>query len=248
MGGGLSIRDAVTLADLVAMRDVFAAQWGPAGVPQVNVFRAIQHAGGYASVAEEEGRVVGGSLGFLGRSRAGEVLLHSHITGAVPGATGRGVGYALKQHQRSWCLERGVEVVEWTFDPLVRRNAYFNLTKLGAVGTEYHVDFYGPMDDAINAGDETDRLVATWRLRDERRVPSDPPDLDDVPLVLDVGADGAPVVHASSAGTLRIRIPAEVTTHRREWRVAVRETLGAAMQDGRVATVMTLDGCYVVSG
>jgi predicted GNAT superfamily acetyltransferase len=240
----LSIREAVTLGDLVAMHDVFAAQWGPDGVPQVNVFRAVQHAGGYTSVAEEDGRVIGGSLGFLGRSRAGEPLLHSHITGAVPGATGRGVGFALKQHQRSWCLDHGVEVVEWTFDPLVRRNAYFNLTKLGAVGTEYHADFYGPMDDAINAGDETDRLVATWRLRDERRPPGD---LDRAPLVLDVGPDGAPEVLASSADTLRVRIPPDVTTHRHAWRVAVRETLGAAMQDGRVATGMTRDGCYVVS-
>jgi hypothetical protein len=54
-------------------------------------------------------------------------------------------------------------------------------------------------------------------------------------------------VHASSADALRVRIPPEVTTHRHAWRVAVRETLGAAMQDGRVAIAMTRDGCYVVS-
>jgi predicted GNAT superfamily acetyltransferase len=235
------IRDAMTLADLAAMRDVFVAQWGAEGVPQTNEFRAVQHAGGYVSVAEHDGRIVGASLGFLGRTADGEPLLHSHITGTLPEAMGGGIGYALKQHQKAWCLERGIDVVEWTFDPLVRRNAYFNLTKLGAVGTEYHADFYGPMDDALNAGDETDRLVATWRLRDER-VPVDAGG----PIVLDVGDGGAPVVRDGAGPVLRYRIPAEVTEHRKAWRHAVRDTLGAAVAEGYLAVAVTGDGCYVL--
>lgn len=234
------IREATTLADLAAMLDVFHAVWGPQNQPPLNVARAIQHAGGYAAIVEADGRVIAGSLGFLGRDHDGAPLLHSHITGALPDRANAGVGFALKQHQRTWCLERGIETITWTFDPLVRRNAWFNLTKLGAVATAYHADFYGSMDDALNGGDETDRLVATWRLREERVV-----DQPDGPIVLDIGVDGGPV-HASGDGdVLRIRIPAEVTAHRDAWRRAVRDTLGVAINDGYVAVAMTVDGCYV---
>jgi predicted GNAT superfamily acetyltransferase len=225
------------------MHAVFAALWGEGGVPQVNVFRAIQHAGGYLAVAEVDSTVVAGSLGFLGRASDGEALLHSHITGVAPGHADRGIGYALKQHQREWCLSRGIERIEWTFDPLVRRNAHFNLNKLGATATAYHADFYGPMDDAINAGDESDRLVATWRLLDPPRGGD-----TDGPVVLDIGEDGSPVVRRGTGQLLRFRIPATVRDdQRRAWRHAVRETLGSAIADGYIAVTMTADGCYVVS-
>lgn len=236
------IREATSLDDLTAMHAVFAAQWGADGVPQPNVLRAVEHAGGYAVVAEEDGRIVGGSLGWLGRTADGVPLLHSHITGTLPEAMHRGIGFAIKQHQREWCLARGIEVVEWTFDPLVRRNAYFNLTKLGAVATEYHANFYGPMDDALNAGDETDRLVATWHLLGPR-VDADV----EGPLVLDVDEDGAPVVHDVDGDSLRFRLPAESPAPRRAWRLALRDTLGAAIERGHVAVAVTRDGCYVTT-
>ena len=79
-----------------------------------------------------------------------------------------GVGFELKQHQRRWCLERGVKTIEWTTDPLVRRNAYFNLTKLGARASDYLVNFYGAMTDGLNAGEESDRLLISWELESRR--------------------------------------------------------------------------------
>ena len=75
-----------------------------------------------------------------------------------------GVGFALKQHQRAWGLDRDLSEMTWTFDPLVSRNARFNLTKLGAHASEYAVDFYGPMMGEMNANDQSDRLVAVWPL------------------------------------------------------------------------------------
>ena len=81
-----------------------------------------------------------------------------------PAGLGRSVGFALKVHQRAWCLRRGVRVIAWTYDPLIRRNAYFNLVKLGARPVEYLRNFYGAMDDAINGGTETDRLLVHWDL------------------------------------------------------------------------------------
>src|SRR4051794_6465451 len=160
----------------------------------------MQHAGGYAVLAEEGDRVVAASLGFLGREAGGAPLLHSHITGALSEATNRGIGFAVKQHQRAWCLERGIETITWTFDPLVRRNAHFNLGKLGARATEYHADFYGPMGAAVTGGDETDRIVAGWDRAPEQ--PIDPTAPADAVVVLAVGDDGEPVVRDAGGDTL----------------------------------------------
>lgn len=251
MPGEPTIREAASLDDLVAMLRVFEIVWGPEGQPPLNVTRAIHHAGGYAALAEEGDRIVGASLGFLGRGPDGGPLLHSHITGALPDAVNRGIGFALKQHQRAWCLERGVTTVTWTFDPLVRRNAYFNLTKLGARATAYHADFYGPMPDALNGGDETDRVVATWHLDGEHPVDVERP--SDGVVALEVGADGAPVVRDERGAILLHQVPRDYHELRqrddsagRAWRHAVRKTLGAALADGYVGTGVTTDGWYVL--
>ena len=76
------------------------------------------------------------------------------------------MGFALKLHQRAWCLDRGITLMEWTYDPLVARNAYFNLSKLGATVAEYLPDFYGVMGDGINRFDESDRILVHWPLED----------------------------------------------------------------------------------
>lgn len=224
----MRIAEAQSLDDLAAIRSVFVTQWGEEGVPQVNVFRAIQHAGGYASIAvDESGVIVGGSLGFLGRTPRGDLLLHSHITATRPDATDRGTGFELKQHQRDWCLERGIDIVEWTFDPMVRRNAHFNLVKLGAIATGFHAGFYGDMDDALNGGDETDRLVATWHLRDVR--------LADV--------DGGRLVAVpDDFHELRRRDQAAARAARYELRAALED----AFASGLVATGFTTRGEYVL--
>ena len=101
--------------------------------------------------------------------------LHSHITGILPGVRRTGLGRAMKLHQRAWAAEHGLAWVTWTFDPLVRRNAWFNIGVLGAEVHEYLVDFYGPIDDAINAGDESDRLLVAWAVDDGGRRPSAEP-------------------------------------------------------------------------
>ena len=90
-----------------------------------------QHAGGYVAAAYDGEQVVGGSLGFLAR-HLGEPALHSHVTGILPGVRRTGLGRAMKLHQRAWAAEHGLAWVTWTFDPLVRRNAWFNIGVLGA--------------------------------------------------------------------------------------------------------------------
>ncbi len=74
------------------------------------------------------------------------------------------MGTAIKRAQRDWCLARGITTMTWTFDPLIRRNATFNIARLQAVGVSYHPDYYGPMDDGYNAGVPTDRVLVRWDL------------------------------------------------------------------------------------
>ncbi|MDT0157960.1 hypothetical protein Q9R19_10030 [Microbacterium sp. ARD32] len=123
---------------------------------------ALAHGGNLIAVVETaDGEPIGATMGMCGPPGR---PFHSHIVGLLPAATGRGVGRAVKLAQRAWCLERGIETMTWTFDPLVARNAFFNIRRLGALPVEYLPDFYGPMTDAINAGQGSDRLLVEWDL------------------------------------------------------------------------------------
>ena len=165
------------LADLDAVRALCDATWpSPTEGTQVtpNLLRAIDHAGGHVGAAYDEvGELVGGTIALMGRHRDEETgewasHLHSHMAAVAPLSRDQHVGSALKQHQRDWCIASDVPEIWWTFDPLVRRNARLNLVRLGADITDYLPDFYGTMDDALNAGDRSDRLLVRWRLESQR--------------------------------------------------------------------------------
>lgn len=268
----LVVEEIKGLAAAEAGSALFDAVWagrrtgsGPAAVQHVpvNIIRALEHGGGYASGAWAGRHMVGALLGFVG-FHDGQCVMHSHILGVLPDGRSRGVGYELKQHQRRWCLERGIQRVVWTFDPLVSRNAYFNLAKLGAVGGGYEVNFYGSMADDFNAGDETDRLCAVWDLDSPRavraaglgRLDREPVSRSglEVPARLEVGPSGEPVIYdTNGAPRLRCQVPGDIVALRgsdaalaREWRFALRTTLGAAVGDGYVATGMSRTGWYVL--
>jgi predicted GNAT superfamily acetyltransferase len=83
---------------------------------------------------------------------------------AVPDHRHRGVGYALKLAQRAQALDQDIHLVRWTFDPMIARNAWLNIGKLGALADGFRRDFYGQMGDAINAGERSDRLLVRWDL------------------------------------------------------------------------------------
>lgn len=140
--------------------ELFDQVWGMTGMVPNEVIIATVHAGGYASLAWLDDELVGASWGFLGA----ESSLHSHVTGVLPAHNSSGVGEALKRHQWDWADERSLQAITWTFDPLVRRNAYFNLAKLGAQVVEYHEDFYGSISDGLNRGEHTDRLIVRWQV------------------------------------------------------------------------------------
>ncbi|WP_330307830.1 MULTISPECIES: chorismate synthase [unclassified Streptomyces] len=232
---------------LLAVSRLLAEVWAtPPGHDPLapDVLRSLAHAGGAVHVAFGPGGMTGATAAIFGPPRGHD--LYSLIAGAKQG--GRGVGYALKLAQRSWALERGVATISWTFDPLVRRNAWFNLVKLGAHATEYTPDFYGPLDDGFNTGDKTDRLTAVWHL-DRLGTPAadiaDRPDPDTSP-----GPDGLPFT-ARDERSLWCRVPEDIVAVRGAdparavaWRTAVQDVLAPALADGYAATSMTRDGWY----
>jgi predicted GNAT superfamily acetyltransferase len=84
------------------------------------------------------------------------------MTAVLDAYRDKGVGYALKIDQWNWAKKQNYSHLSWTFDPLVRRNAKLNIVKLGVDISAYHPNFYGEMPDALNAGDESDRLMVSW--------------------------------------------------------------------------------------
>jgi len=259
------IRELKELEDLEAIGRLFGTIWGRTDVPGVSsdILKALSVSGNYISGAYVDGRLSGGLVGWLGGSPRDGLHMHSHILGVLPGDERRGLGFELKQHQRRWCLDRGVTVMEWTTDPLIGRNVYFNVGKLGAEAPEYFVNFYGQMQDGINAGEESDRLLIRWQLdseRAERAATGSPEELDVEKLkswrtnaVLAVGDDGEPVPGRSDARVLLCQVPDDIVAMRRtnprlarEWRLAVREALKEALARDYAIKGATRTGWYVL--
>ncbi|MDQ1085440.1 MULTISPECIES: GNAT family N-acetyltransferase [Microbacterium] len=189
--------------------------WGERGTIPANILRALEHAGNYVVGLFDGDRMIGASAAFFGLPAAR--TMHSHITGILPSHQGRGLGRALKDHQRVWAVERGVGHITWTFDPLVARNAHFNLAVLGARATEYLVDHYGAMADAVNRGDESDRLMVSWALA-EPPVPT--PDEADVVAVVAAPDDIESLRRTDAAAA-------------RDWRRRLRDELAGHLASGR---------------
>ena len=246
---GVVVRDLVRIEDLRAAETLFAATWPGQPPATAGLLKALVHAGGYVSGAYAGEELVGAAAAFL--AEHGGPALHSHLAAVPPAARGLGVGLALKLHQRDWAAARGLHVVTWTFDPLVRRNAWFNLAKLGAGVEAYLPDFYGPMDDGVNDGGPSDRLLAVWpTARTTSSAVTDPegwvPVLDDV--------DGRPTARPrpSTATRLAVATPGDVEALRRHdrelalaWRLAVRDALAPLLERGRVRG-FTRAGSYLV--
>lgn len=246
------------LFDEVWQRDVA----GMGGIITREVLWVLVHTGGQVTAAFTDGHMVAGTAAFLGRDDTG-LHLHSHLSAVRPAQAGRGVGRALKLHQMAWCRRRNLNRVLWTYDPLVRRNAVFNLLALGSRPVEFHEDLYGPMADGRNVGLPTDRFLVEWDL-DDRRVARatagdrTEPDLPALRLtgaetVLEVGDDDAPLVSPSDAPRQLARVPADIEALRvrspdlgRAWTDALRTTIGRAMRGGYRVSGITRDGVYVL--
>jgi predicted GNAT superfamily acetyltransferase len=236
-----TLRPLTSLADLDRAIEVMVATWGPHQLLPREVLVALAHSGNVPWGAVGGERLVGFVLGWAGVDEDG-LHVHSHMLAALPERRHRGVGYALKLAQRAQALDQGIHVARWTFDPLVARNAWLNLGKLGACADRFERSFYGEMTDDLNRGDRSDRLVVRWDLD---REPGPRPAPDDLPTVLAAsGGDKAPVPSAGgrpgAVGAL-IEVPRDHTPIRTRdpallaaWRDAVAEALEACLATGLV--------------
>jgi predicted GNAT superfamily acetyltransferase len=268
---GVTIDEVHEIEQLGELNRVIDAVWHRKGdAVTIDMLRALAHSGNCILAARSGTEMVGATVSFRG-VHEGRPTLHSHITGIVPGSQLRGVGLALKLRQRAWALANGIESVTWTFDPLVARNAHFNLSKLGAEAGEYLVDFYGQLHDDANGDDATDRLLAVWRLESPRvasalagRTPTPPVEVllrQGAPVVLDIGAGGDPLLAglAAWAGTTAARpdralarIPDDIVAVRSRdrgqadaWRGALREVMTTLFAQGLRPVGAFAPGWYV---
>lgn len=223
-------------------RTIFDAVWpstneGTQVTP--NFLTAITHSGGYCAVAYDIAteQPIGGCLAIVGRHKnehgQWEDHLHSHLNAVLPSVRDRGVGSALKFDQRAWAHEQGIPLIGWTFDPLVRRNAWINLVKLGARIREYLPNFYGVMFDELNANDESDRLYAWWRT--DQHVQG--------AVITDVSTDDVIVPLPDDIIAIRASEP----TRAQQWRREVREAMLPRLSAGWKVRGLTPDHSYVLT-
>lgn len=241
-----------SISDLGQVVDLEIAVWGldPRDAVPLNILHALVCNGAAVVGAYDSSRLVGMAFAFPVR-RGKKWMLWSHMTGVHPDYQGHGIGFELKQRQRLWALEQGYDAIGWTFDPLQRGNANFNLHQLGAVTNIYHINFYGEMSDTINQGLPSDRVEVIWKLRDARvkalagqnpslSVQVSPP--DESAFALRSGQGAQPVSREFSDSTRYIEIPYDLVKLKRldsglarAWRLALRDTLMSAFQRGYVA-------------
>lgn len=262
---GIVIRKLDDLAEVQQAVELHRSIWGPEDRDLIGVstLRALSHANNYVFGAYLGDQLVGAITGFVGW-HGEKFQLHSHILGVLPEVQGRNVGFALKEHQRAWCLIKGISTITWTFDPLVSRNAYFNLSKLGAAVTAYYPSFYGRMNDGINGSDDSDRVLIEWALGAPRAVEASmgngvaTPDIADLheggaQIALAVGDDDSPIETPVASDTILVGIPRDIVGIRQRdprlgarWRSASRSALEGALNDGFVISALAKPGYYVL--
>lgn len=225
-----------TAARLIA--EVFGAEAGPPLA--VDTLAAIVGSGGFVGGAFLDGGLVGTAAAFGEVAAPGDrdaAGLHSHVAAVAASGRGLRIGQRLKWYQRDWALERGIEVIHWTFDPLVRRNAVLNLNRLGGLAVRYDEDLYGAIPDALNAGLESDRLLLRWELTSDRVTAVH----RSAELVADADDVIARIATPSDIETLLRADPAAART----WRERVRQQF-AELPTGWIATGVDSDGHYRV--
>ena len=233
---GLSIEVATTPADAALISTIFDEVWSVRAMVSPEIMVAALHNGAYGAIAWRDGQPVGAAFAIVGLPLAGQSApnLHSHAAGVIATAANGGIGYALKLHQFSWARQHGFATVTWTFDPLVRRNAWFNIVKLGTQVLGYHQNFYGQLDDGINAGEQSDRLMVRWDIAGK-----------DAPTAADfVDANANDVLVATPADIELLR--KTDTAQAASWRDRQRAAFESAGKNGMSVVGLNEDYCFVL--
>ena len=234
MSNSIQVRELDNLQDQDFGRNIFDITWSMDAGTEItpNLLQAMVHSGSYLSGAFIDNKIVGAAFAFPATN--GGLHLHSHMTAVLPEFRDKGVGYALKIDQWNWAKKKNYSHLSWTFDPLVRRNAKLNIAKLGVDISAYHPNFYGDMPDALNAGDESDRLMVSWRT--------------------DIDAPKArELITKPETGDILIEIPEDIVAIRSKnqsesmkWRRQVREQFLAAFEKNGKVIGFSANNEYVV--
>ena len=234
MSNSIQVRELENLQDQDFGRNIFDITWSMDAGTEItpNLLQAMVHSGSYLSGAFIDKKIVGAAFAFPATN--GGLHLHSHMTAVLPEFRDKGVGYALKMNQWNWAKKKNYSHLTWTFDPLVRRNAKLNIAKLGVDVSDYYPNFYGDMPDALNAGDESDRLMVSWRT-----------DID-APKARELITNPEP-------GDILIEIPEDIVAIRiknqsesMKWRIQVREQFMAAFEKKGKVIGFSANNEYVV--
>ena len=213
--GPVEIRPLRTLEEFQSTLQLQSAIWGFDDTDQVapRLFGVFDRIGGSCLGAYLNGEIVGYSLALAAFKPGGLRYWHSHMTGVSPSLHGQGVGYQIKLRQREEALAAGLDLIEWTFDPLQSRNAYFNIEKLGVAVEAYLPDFYGITSSELHGSLPTDRLLAAWHLSSPRAIAR----LEDRP-------------RASAKGTVQIEIPSRIADLPREQAANIQSRVRGSFQ------------------
>jgi len=228
------VKEASRLIDQELSRKIFDQTWqlGIATEITPNLLIAMINGGAYLSSAYIGDKCVGAAFAFP--ATTGGLHLHSHMTAVLDEYRDQGIGYALKIDQWHWAKKNNYSEISWTFDPLVSRNAKLNLINLGVNISSYHPNFYGDMPDALNAGDESDRLMVSWKVIGEnpvhRELVSSPKPND---ILIEIPTDIVAIRSSDKEENLR-------------WRRKVREQFLQAFEKGGQVVGFSTHSEYVV--
>jgi predicted GNAT superfamily acetyltransferase len=229
-------------------------------VPSAIMWVAHRTGGIVAGAFDPHDNMVGFIFGISGWQQ-GRPVHWSDMLAVLPEVRGAGVGRRLKEYQYHSLRQRGILDVSWTFDPLESRNAWLNFARLGTTSSEYVRDCYGPATSPMHEGVGTDRIIADWRLDNERvrsrmdghgPAPAPPAEeLAAMPLVNE--AFGDPLLDMA-APAIRVRIPADIqelkTSHPElaiRWRLTVRDAFEHYFGRGYVAVELVRETADVSS-
>jgi predicted GNAT superfamily acetyltransferase len=163
------VRSCLGFEELEACVALQIATWGYDEMDVIprRMFTVAQRIGGQVMGAFTPDGLLGGFAMAIPGIKNGTPYLHSHMLAVQPRYRNSGIGRRLKLAQREDALKREIRLMEWTFDPLEIKNAFFNIEKLGAIARSYSPNFYGFTSSRIQGGRPTDRLHAEWWLDSE---------------------------------------------------------------------------------
>ena len=234
MSSNISIRPLTSLPDQDLGRMIFDKTWAMDAGTEItpNLLQAMIHSGAYLSGAFVDGNCVGAAFAFP--ATTGGLHLHSHMTAVLDSFRDKGIGYALKVDQYKWAKQNNYKEITWTFDPLVARNAKLNVLKLGVDISAYYPNFYGDMPDELNAGDESDRVMASLKVVGDVPTPKTAISTPDKSAVLIAIPDDIVAIRGKDlAENLR-------------WRRSVRDEFVSALARGGKVIGFSANNEYVV--